>query len=1431
MLRYKSTDEDSVRPNRLMFTLISAEEIKRMSVCRVTDTTLYYRGLPASGGLLDPLMGTVDRRHLCATCRNDPQRCPGHTGHIELSWPVYHLGYMDLILKTLRTVCYCCSRVCANDEAPQVDMHACTRKAHFTMMHSTLRPVRVCPHCGMPQPTFSRVQLGIKVEWPVDIQWESEEEREFCTRPFTARETLSILKHIPSEDLKRLGFNPESHPKDMIIQNMVVPPPSSRPAIYSSEGSRSRGQNDLTIHLVEILKRSNDLESVLDEPWKTATFTEDVSERLNRLQYEVFMIINNTTRIQKPQGMGRNSSNTRGKSLQCRLKGKEGRVRGNLMGKRVDFCARCVITPDAFFDCDRVGVPYSIAKRLTKPERVNASNVVALSKRVALGASDVRGAQTVIQQSGVVIDLSKCKNRSSVVLRSGDVVERFLQDDDVVVFNRQPSLHMHSMQAHRVRLMPGNTFRISLNVASPYNADFDGDEMNLHVPQSPCAATECAVLMGVAQNCIGSQSNKPVMGIVQDSLLGLHVLSASTTFLDHAHACRIMSMFRHAPKVLPVADICVNDGEKRYWTGKTLFSCLLPRTMCMGIDSKFSTTDEAELPVVIYNGKCLTGLLRKAHVGTGAGGIVDRLCRDFGGVAAMRFMADAQRMTHEFLLQHGQSVGIHDVMLSREGHERVMERIEKATLLCEEIQKEMEGNSSSDMLQRGEAAIMKLLSKTLLQTGSIVNEHMSTINAIRLMVTAGSKGSFINLSQICASLGQQSLEGSRISSIRGARTLPCFAVDDVRLASRGMVTNSFALGLTPPELFFHAVGGREGLVDTAVKTSQTGYLQRRMNKSMEDNCIMQDGTVRNSSGNVIAFQWGTDGMHPVHLERVKMDVLLQTEDVKRHRFTEFELQHVFSLTRDILVAKQNILLQEHAIDARVLLPFDVRHVKAIWARNKHTQSRPYVDLRRARERLVQFLAKPGVCKATRLAVVDAFCESEVDGVGEECYESGWTVVMSRIARAAVQGGESVGCIAAQSVGEPATQLTLNTFHSAGCATKNVTLGIPRLIELLDASKTPKTPCTTIRFLYPFSKCKDLAEYFASTLALTRLEDVVNHCEIIDEELMNDEWIRQICPSREGTRYVKLHLAKDIMKSRHLTPGIIQRLVAAKLGARGNVMCSEVNSVDWFLIIQYMDVDFLSKYNDSDTNLEVIMYHRATKYLLDTTVVGGQTSVTGAISGEFADEHVVHAYGNCLNMCSHIPCVDWSRCTSNDVFETLNLYGIEACAHVLFDQIQCVVSFDGTYVDPRHILLIVDNICRSGQLMPLNRHGINRTDSSPLMRCSFEETMDVLCDAAAFSQHENAKGVSASIMLGQTTSVGTGACEVLFAKENHAHPRMAPVYPSVLRSTCRSFVKNMDVEIVEYIFDDQRSSGNPRRVNHEFSESRRVRARFRPVSPT
>ena len=432
MLTYKATTKFPVRVGAVRFGLLSSDEIERMSSVEITETMIYYRGLPNPYGINDHRMGTVDRRLLCGSCGKDVRFCQGHVGHMKLSFPMYHIGFFDMTLKVLRSVCFICSRLSlSEDDLCQLssDVNAKTR---FSQVTTAAKGKKKCCHCGFVKPSYSRQALSIRLEWPVDMVFESDSEREYCNATFTSKDALSVLSYVPECDIRAMGLDPTtSHPKNTILSTMLVPPPVARPAIMASEGSRSRGQDDLTHKLQDIHKRSIDVRCALND--NGGALTVDVIEKVAKMQFEVFTYMNNTTRGQR-QSTQRSGAPT--KSITDRLKGKEGRIRGNLMGKRVDFSARSVITPDATQDVDVVGIPYRIAMTLTVPDRVTPANIENLSIRVSNGPSDINGAETVITNAGITIQLAYCSERSKIRLQYGWIVERYLQDNDVVIFNR-----------------------------------------------------------------------------------------------------------------------------------------------------------------------------------------------------------------------------------------------------------------------------------------------------------------------------------------------------------------------------------------------------------------------------------------------------------------------------------------------------------------------------------------------------------------------------------------------------------------------------------------------------------------------------------------------------------------------------------------------------------------------------------------------------------------------------------------------------------------------------------------------------------------------------------------------------------------------------------------------------------------------------------
>lgn len=1051
MLTYHFSRQRAYRTKEVQFGLLSAEQTRRMATVTVSNPNIMHRGTPQTGAVNDLLMGSIDRRLTCSTCGGDVRTCQGHPGVIELGAPVYSIGFLDATLKCLRSVCYFCSRLLVSEaEAAALAGNAeLVGKRLFLAVYQAARTRRRCAHCHGPQPAYQRVVNTIRVEWPAEAAelFEDEAERaEVTARVFTSIEAHSILDAIPDGDCRLMGFSTAfAHPRDMVQDVCHVIPPIARPAIMQSTGSRIRGQDDITHCLQSILKRSIDLKaSMAAAGWdRTRTPTPELVDRLGKLQADVFAMVNNSVRGNR-QAVQRSGAPF--KSLVCRIRGKEGRIRGNLNGKRVDFSARSVVSPDPVMAVDEVGVPEAIALELTLQERVTHANVAELRQRVLAGARRLDGAQSVIARDGTVTQLEYCADRAAIGLVPGMVVERYMRDGDVVVFNRQPSLHKFSIMAHRARIMPGSTLRLNLSCTTAYNADFDGDEMNLHLLQSPLAIEEARGLMSVANNVMSPQSNRPVIAIVQDTLLGASLLTETGCLLTRKqymrYACWIEAPFTRAQAGLPPPALLLPEP---LWTGAQLFSALVPPQVTMW-KGRRRPDWPAETDVCVRRGRLLHGRATKAVLGATAGGLVDCIARDVGARAIIAFESDIQRVVAQFLLQRGFSVKMSDCVLSDEGDAEVRELVRVATQNARAI---VDAPLPETMRAVGESVVQNCLSKLLMQTGSIAQKHMRADNAIATMVHVGSKGSAINLCQIAGTVAQQTVEGRRIFSESADRTLPCYKRGGRSLESNGFVESNYQRGLTPQEFFFHSMGGREGLVDTAVKTACTGYIQRRQVKMTEDHHVAYDGTVRTAQNRILEFVYGGDGFDASRLERFTLRSLLMSDEEVGRRFAP---PHGADATLAALLAEERALFDASNAEARrarispmalaldpvCVLPFNPDRVLASVCEDAAARRPQALDAAYVAEVLELQAAlcaeavrtAPLHCLASALRF--CFCSRALHdlALGAGALRPLFALLRQYLEEAAVAPGEMVGTIAATSMGEVTTQLTLNSVDWA-----------------------------------------------------------------------------------------------------------------------------------------------------------------------------------------------------------------------------------------------------------------------------------------------------------------------------------------------------------------------------------------------------------------
>ena len=800
----------------VQFSLLSPDEIRKNSVVEVTSRDTYINNKPVIGGLFDPRMGVLEPGLICPTDGLTYIDTPGYFGHIEMARPVFFIQHLKEIMKISRCICFKCSKLLLN-KAQHKHISEKSAEDRWDYVSALAAKIKRCGQetedgCGCKQPDKIKLE-GMSTLYAIweNMETTQESDNKKVNIKLTPELVLKIFKRISDEDVHFMGFNPLwSRPDWMICQVLPVPPPAVRPSV--KHDAQQRSEDDLTHIYSNIIKTNTDLFNKLRENAQP-----NIIEGLTTvLQYFVAMIVNNKVKGAVP--MAQRS----GRPLQCimgRLNSKNGRIRGNLMGKRVDFSARSVITGDPNLSIRQLGVPRKIAMNITKPITVNDLNRDFLMKLIQNGPDVYPGAKILERRNGEHISL-RYVDRGSIRIENGDIVHRHMMDGDAVLFNRQPSLHRMSMMCHIAKIMErGDTFRMNVATTKPYNADFDGDEMNMHMPQSAIAETELRHLAAIPYQLISPAGNSPIIGIYQDSLLGSYRFTRSDIKFTPREAMNLLMMFNNVDtKKLR------ENGNKI--TNFDILSQILPPVTMVYKTKLFEDNEEyknSNNVLEIRNGKYVRGQMEKSVLGSSTKGIIHRICNDFNNMASANFIDDLQNIITEYMKSSSFSVGISDLIADKKTAREIVQVITTQKMEVQNIIDKVhlgifENNTAQSNNVEFETQVNNMLNKATEQSGKIGRKSLSKDNRFLMIVNSGSKGSLINISQMISCLGQQNVDGKRIPYGFDSRTLPHYSKFDDSPKARGFIENSYITGLTAPELFFHAMGGRIGLIDTACKS-------------------------------------------------------------------------------------------------------------------------------------------------------------------------------------------------------------------------------------------------------------------------------------------------------------------------------------------------------------------------------------------------------------------------------------------------------------------------------------------------------------------------------------------------------------------------------------------------------------------------------------
>jgi DNA-directed RNA polymerase II subunit RPB1 len=896
----------------LQFGLLGDLEIERSSVARVFESTLHTRNQPKANGPIDQRFGTSSRFELCATCKQAIGPCSGHHGHVVLPLPLPHIAYQSnrTLGRYLNIICINCSAFLPGPDFRFTKQAFKDRlkEAYNDMTRQRARKTDVlcCHECGLLQPTLSIDGPFVSASWNeaavqnffqpdehgrVHLSQEAEEtttttalgkEEEkqqqlqmwydyFVKKPMTNWDARDMLESVTTDTLTALNVKAEeSHPSRMMLHHVVAIPLCNRPTTSSEENSKRKGYDDLTKKLVEIAKHCRGAEAHARDAGvdlRDEHLVINAHKELSLSIKNLYLAVSDMMYKDKAKVPGykftlyQQRARAGHVSIADRWRRKEGRFRGALMGKRVDYSARTVITPGANMCIDEIGLPERMAAKLSRPFPVTDFNRNTLQKLLRAGKINrIRNPST-----GARIYVS-AENRNTIALQPGWIVDRQLIDNDVVIINRQPTLHRPSVMGHRVRVVPGRTMMLPMETTTPYNADFDGDEMNVHAVQTLESYVEVKDLMNVTNHIIHPRANRPIMGEIQDPIDSAYKLTRQDTFLTKGEFCQLLMQLKydcdapteakmHAPEAdlhhykLPVPAIL---KPVPLWTGKQLVSCVIPRITIHARPLKRrdplpdrSAVEPAALRrrleredantaqdgfLDIRDGQLLRGTLCSQNIGPVGNSMLHDICTYMGNNTAGRFMSDLQRLLNHYIHDAGLTFSIRDCILPLVDQKRV-QAVYKAVHRHVDFINDIRDQYPDDerVQELAETNISESLGKVLTLNGQIACQSKDDRSGFFIMsYRAKSKGSEFNMGQVLTGPGQQYVNGARPLVTAPNRSLPSdplpgqprLPIED-RLIAEGLVQSPYIKGLTPREAMMHAQGGREGLVDTAVKTGKS----------------------------------------------------------------------------------------------------------------------------------------------------------------------------------------------------------------------------------------------------------------------------------------------------------------------------------------------------------------------------------------------------------------------------------------------------------------------------------------------------------------------------------------------------------------------------------------------------------------------------------
>ena len=1396
-LNYEMYSEDINSIERIDFSVLTNNDVKKYSAVskdpfgiNIADSYDNYE--PKKGGLVDLRLGSCDIYLNCTTCGLNSLKCPGHFGHTELAEPVFHFGFMNHLKTVLQCVCLKCVKILVDKDKDLITMLKNKKeKYRLKELREITKNVNYCHHCGTPVPSITKevkensASVRILLEREVgavvvdEKTGDSSESKKKIREYLPARKCYNILRNLSDIDCFLLGFNPKiSRPEDFICIRFPIPPVNIRPTAKIDFMASSTMEDSLTLKISDIISNNSRVRNMMDKQ----LLGNDLNSLQNQdihslLQYHVATYFDNES-VTLPKSEFK-ASNKPTKSISERIKGKTGRVRSNLMGKRVDFSARSVITSDPYIGIDEVGIPKRVAMDLTIPEEVTPQNIKYLTKLVKNGREVYPGANYVhklpyIDGKPVVQRIDLKYRKKDIKLVYGDIVDRHIVDGDLVLFNRQPTLHKPSMMGHKIQVLDvddADTFRMNVSVTKPYNADFDGDEMNIHLAQSVQARNEIDKIANVKYNIISAKDSNPIIGCVQDTLVGAYVLTTTDDKIDYHTACNILCSTTSKSKY--------NLKKGALLNGQEFFSNIIPKGI-NDIKDNFQIKD----------GNLLKGILSKKTLSTVNNSIIHFIWDKYGPDKTSNFIDDSQKLILEYLMYQGLTIGFKDCIIEKSVTNKLFDIAKQKLLEVKNYITKMENDVNNTAVDLIENTITGELTTVGANIGRNLENYLTNANNFYKCIKSGSKGNISNIYQIMGVWGQITIMGSRIKKNVEQRTLPCFHRNDDTAEARGFVFNNYVTGLDGHEFFFHTASGREGLIDTAIKTAQTGYIQRRLVKAMEDLSVRYDGTVRTANNIIVQYIYGENGINQLTQTQIKLNLINYNNKEVKEKLT-FDDKQIKELTKNLknkTINAFNNNFYNSMIEFRDTLR-DIQRIANLNYRVIEDNYKIPVNLNRLtsdfmKEKILKFDLEPQyildkidsviknldnklivytkedsklfkndeigfkyifkIALYEYLAPVKCIYKYRLD---KKSFDELINEIENSYIKSIVEPGEMVGVIAAQSVGEPTSQMNLDSKHAAGKG-GSVTAalsGVPRITELLGYSKNIKTPQMTVYFERELQENKQSVNRINSFFKHLTIMELLDSAEIyyqVKTENTFDKLLEEdnvVNPFFINNQKVELENIPFIYRLKMNLEKMMDKETTI-LDLKTKFMSYWYNTTQNPKSMKKAEKEIFSRINkmailgSSDSNSEQIIHIRFSmsnfdynilndfmKLILNGIQLKGINNISNTIleqqrnvlfdeegNEKIIKENVIITSGINMNDLKKFKGVDLQRSICNDVSVAYKLYGVEAARNLLMYELRTTFGGGGG-INYNHLSLLVDFMTHTGEITSIDRHGLGKLD--------------------------------------------------------------------------------------------------------------------------